>query len=349
MEIYRNMKHLKLFEDYTDLNKPLTKEQIGKIKYFYHATPESNFVGIMREGIKPSYLDKAVYLTDTPEDAAKFMALNTSNDLVYVFQISASKLDKKKLKESADHNISFFECRAYTYNGIIQPDAFIKNKILKFQDLKENINEYKSVGPLYHYTTTKGLEAILKQDKMISKQYDFISFTRNPALKFYDRNIRIVFNGDAMSNKFHIEPYLYDEDKDPLFQSGFGDEPGEPRMTYAERRKLYGDEREERSKAPLDGIKKYIARIDVRKRVLKNGEIDKDFMRIINKLQLDYPEIDFNISDKFELPIESKKKMSLKINKRGKTMARIGKSEEETFDEEEDFEEDFMEELDEEI
>ena len=302
------MKHLKLFEDYAELDRSLTKEEIGKIKYFYHATPEKNFVGIMRNGIKPSGIENGVYLADTAEDAAKFMSLDLSNNLVYVFKISASKLNKNKLKESADHNIAFFECRAYFYQGTIDPEAFSHNNILKFQAVEENINEFKSVGPLYHFTTIKGLEPLLAQDKMISKQYDFISFTRNPSLKFYDRNIRIVFDGNAMSNKFHIEPYMYDEDKDPLFQSGFGDEPGEPRMTYAERRDLYGDEREERAKAPLSGIKKYIERIDVRKRRLKNGEIDEDFMYNIHKLQLKYPDIDFNIVEKFPMPVELKKK-----------------------------------------
>lgn len=168
------------------------------------------------------------------------------------------------------------------------------------------INEFKSVGPLYHFTTLSGLTDMLADDEMISKQYDYISFTRNPALKFYDRHIRIEFDGDAMSNRIHIEPYMYDEDKDPLFKNGFGDIPDEPRMSYSDRRSLYGEEREERAKAPIKGIKKYIIGIDV-KRKMKNGRVDDEFMDAVRGLMMKYPDIEFNVSDRFQLPVELKK------------------------------------------
>lgn len=169
------------------------------------------------------------------------------------------------------------------------------------------LNEFKAVGPLYHFTTLAGLEDMLESDEMISKQYDYVSFTRNPSLKFYDRHIRIEFDGDEMSNRVHIEPYMYDEDKDPLFQNGFGDDPGASRMSYDERRKTYGDEREERAKAPIKGIKKYIVEIDVKRKVNKNGEIDTEFIDGVRSLMMKYPRIKFNVSDKFQLPVELKK------------------------------------------
>lgn len=168
------------------------------------------------------------------------------------------------------------------------------------------INEFKQVGPVYHFTTLNALEAILSMDTMSSKQYDHVSFTRNPMLKFYDRHIRIEFDGDAMSNRFHIEPYMYDEDKDPLFQSGFGDEPGEPRMTYDERRNLYGDEREERVPAPMRGIKRYIKRIDVKRKFDRQGNLDTDFMNRINGLVKRNPGVEFLIDDRFLSPVEIK-------------------------------------------
>lgn len=110
-----------------------------------------------------------------------------------------------------------------------------------------------------------------------------------------------------MSNRIHIEPYMYDEDKDPLFQNGFGEVPGSPRMSYAERRDLYGDEREERAKAPIKGIKRYIIEIDVKRKVNRNGQVDADFMDGVRELMMKYPEIKFNVSDKFQLPVELKK------------------------------------------
>lgn len=65
-------------------------------------------------------------------------------------------------------------------------------KVMKHLKLFEDfLNEFKAVGPLYHFTTLDGLTAMLEDDEMISKQYDYISFTRNPTLKFYDRHIRI--------------------------------------------------------------------------------------------------------------------------------------------------------------
>lgn len=174
------------------------------------------------------------------------------------------------------------------------------NHIKLFEDF---LNEFKRVGLLYHYTTANALAAILSTDKMISKQYDYISFTRNPALKFYDRHIRLVLDGDSMSNRIHIEPFMYDEDKDPLFKGGFGDDGG-PRMTYDERRSTYGEEREERAKAPITGIKKYILRVDVKTKINRDGKPDEDFIDKIHQLQRKFPEVRFNLMDKFPLPIE---------------------------------------------
>jgi len=156
---------------------------------------------------------------------------------------------------------------------------------------------------LYHYTTVDGLAAILSTDRMISKQYDHISFTRNPALKFYDRHIRIVFDGDSMSDRIHIEPYMYDEDKDPLFKNEFGDDNG-PRMSYDDRRKTYGEEREERAKGPIQGIKKYIIRVDVKNRFRRDGTTDDEFVEKIHRLQRKFPNVRFNLMDKFPLPVE---------------------------------------------
>jgi hypothetical protein len=148
--------------------------------------------------------------------------------------------------------------------------------------------EFKQVGPLYHFTNFDSLEGIFEEDKMEpSAMYDYISFTRNPLLKLHKRNVRIDFDGDEMSNRFHFEPFLYDPEKDPNFYDP-------EHVGYAERRQLYGDEREERIKShEIHGIKKFITSIEI----IPGKE--ENFQERLSKLENENPHIEFRIVNSF--------------------------------------------------
>ena len=86
--------------------------------------------------------------------------------------------------------------------------------------IKPLILESKQVGILYHYTFTSRLfkilsENILKSERgflsINSKNYDYISCTRNKNLHLFNPNIsstqvRIELNGDLLSTKYKLIP-----------------------------------------------------------------------------------------------------------------------------------------------
>lgn len=86
-------------------------------------------------------------------------------------------------------------------------------------DYINQLKEAKQVGRIFHFTKLKSLESILKSGALSSNN-GYISFTRNPFLsdrKMYQNdftfingeyNVRIELNGNKMSNKYKIEPYL---------------------------------------------------------------------------------------------------------------------------------------------
>jgi len=75
------------------------------------------------------------------------------------------------------------------------------------------IKEAKQVGILYHFTTINNLEDILKSKGLKSDFFDYISFTRNFNLQktsdyFKDHKVRLTFDGNKLSNKYKIEPFI---------------------------------------------------------------------------------------------------------------------------------------------
>lgn len=149
--------------------------------------------------------------------------------------------------------------------------------------------EFKRIGDIYHFTTFDSLEGILEENRMESSAVvNHISFTRNPSLDFHGRNVRIEFDGDSMSDRFHFEPFLYNPDTDPLFG-------GTSKMDYQTRRKMFGQEREERiKKTEITNIKKYITAIDIIR-----SKKDEDFDERLNKMKSDNPHIHFSVVEKF--------------------------------------------------
>ena len=82
----------------------------------YHATKKNNVFPIMREGLKAG-TDGAVYFSDTPENALKFMVVgNTEREEYAVIPV---EFETDDIEESHDHDESFFKCKAWAYNGDI--------------------------------------------------------------------------------------------------------------------------------------------------------------------------------------------------------------------------------------
>lgn len=83
-------------------------------------------------------------------------------------------------------------------------------------------HEEKQVGTIYHFTKLSSAMEIAKSKKILSSNKSGnnntgdplrqISFTRNKNMwkerLWKDYAIRIVLNGDAISNKYKIEPYI---------------------------------------------------------------------------------------------------------------------------------------------
>lgn len=78
------------------------------LKTYYHATPLKNMDSIFKLGIQTGR-DGFIYLTTEPEDAAKFIAVRSYDDILVVEVM----LEEELVRESFDHSQAFFKCRAY--------------------------------------------------------------------------------------------------------------------------------------------------------------------------------------------------------------------------------------------
>ena len=115
--------------------------------------------------------------------------------------------------------------------------------------LKDLIFEAKQVGIIYHFTSIEALYRILETNKMKSN-LGHISFSRNARLGYMNADVRIVFDGNKMSNKFKFQPYMHGN---PFYD----DDP-------VQLRKMYGDEWEETiMKSSISGVLKYVKKIDI--------------------------------------------------------------------------------------
>ena len=88
-----------------------------------------------------------------------------------------------------------------------------------FKSLK--IESAKQIGTLYHLTNLDGIEFIMKNNKLVRKLYDGISFTRNKMLNFYEGHpsrlyFKLIIDGDKLSNTYKIEPFKYHSNNDDV-------------------------------------------------------------------------------------------------------------------------------------
>ena len=71
--------------------------------------------------------------------------------------------------------------------------------------------EAKQVGIIYHFTPYENLISIIKDDALMIKNHNYLSFTRdkNANKSRLKLQCKIVLDGDKLSNKYKIEPFDY--------------------------------------------------------------------------------------------------------------------------------------------
>lgn len=100
------------------------------LKTYYHATPFENLESIMDQGLHRG-CDGVVYLTEKPEEAARFVAIRGYvNILVVVVQV-----EEDMVEETFDHSALFFKCRAYGY-----PEDIAAEEITNYIKYTRHIN-----------------------------------------------------------------------------------------------------------------------------------------------------------------------------------------------------------------
>ena len=97
------------------------------MRYMYHATPYENASSILNNGIRPGATG-AVYMCEHPNEAIRFLIPRQPASIA-VFKIKILKKDEQYIKESFDHNIDFFKCRAFGYVGTIPTEKIISYEV----------------------------------------------------------------------------------------------------------------------------------------------------------------------------------------------------------------------------
>lgn len=92
------------------------------LKSYYHATPFGNVNSIFQKGIEVG-IDGVVYLTEKPEEAARFVAIRGYKKILVI----EVELEENLVEESFDHSQIFFKCRAFSYPQDIAIDEFGDN------------------------------------------------------------------------------------------------------------------------------------------------------------------------------------------------------------------------------
>lgn len=88
------------------------------------------------------------------------------------------------------------------------------------KDYKVKIGEGKQVGTIYYFTTARNFIKIIQSNFILKSRVDDVSFTRNFKLVNLSKpgyfalyKIRINIDGNKLSNKYKIVPYLDLENK----------------------------------------------------------------------------------------------------------------------------------------
>lgn len=89
-------------------------------KRYFHATDFKNIHNIMDKGLRPG-CDGVVYLTETKEDALKFVIFRFYEKVVVI----EVELEESEVIEIFDHSYNFFKCRAFGCFNPIPPESMI--------------------------------------------------------------------------------------------------------------------------------------------------------------------------------------------------------------------------------
>lgn len=81
----------------------------------YHATKYENLISILDKHAILKGCDGVVYLADSPDNAAKFVAIRGVKDILVIEVF----LEEERVEESFDHNQNFFKCKAYMFHDDI--------------------------------------------------------------------------------------------------------------------------------------------------------------------------------------------------------------------------------------
>ena len=100
-------------------------------KKYYHAAIPETMEKIIADGVVKRGWDGCVYLCEKPQDAAKFVAIR-GHDEVAVIEVI---LPANKVKESFDHSVQFFQCKAFIYvQDQFNDDYEVRDVIEAFYD-----------------------------------------------------------------------------------------------------------------------------------------------------------------------------------------------------------------------
>ena len=103
--------------------------------------------------------------------------------------------------------------------------------MIKLLDILNEINEAKQVGDIYHFTGIKDMDGNRYLMKILNSGYlkpnedNQISTTRNKKVDIYpfyghypDYLARLTFDGDKISNKYKIRPFLFEPQGRPAYK-----------------------------------------------------------------------------------------------------------------------------------
>ena len=103
--------------------------------------------------------------------------------------------------------------------------------MIKLIEILNEINEAKQVGDIYHFTGIKDMDGNRYLMKILNSGYlkpnedNQISTTRNKKVDIYpfyghypDYLARLNFDGDKISNKYKIRPFLFEPQGRPAYK-----------------------------------------------------------------------------------------------------------------------------------
>ena len=195
---------------------------------------------------------KSMYVKGNPGDA-------------YVVYRPGSENQATKLKDIAEKYGGYLSAKASETDTrkigeLLEYDPEEVEKFVNKISSNVSLKEAKQVGVIYHFTDYESALKIIQDNyvlKNIKPDADnemYVSFTRNRDLKSptISRNVRFTIDGDALSNRYKVEPFAD-------VKAGFG--------------RRSSDEAEERINVePIGGkldFSKYLKAIDV----MKPGQI----------------------------------------------------------------------------